>query len=156
MMTNILKANIGFNFKRMEENMLNIVILKLIGFLFAILAVTTTLSIGSPLLLIFFIPFISIGVFLPLKIRDDLSFDTIKFASFLSQGIQAALIIEIVIVAVALVNLYLSTVNVGYLLFNILLSFLLFPLLLKEMKTNKILKDRRDEFTVKRLKTLEG
>ncbi len=136
--------------------MLNIVIFKSIGFLFAILAVTTTLSIGSPLLLIFFIPFISLGVFLPLQIKEDMSLDTVKFASFLSQGIQATLIIEIVIVAVALVNLYLSTVNVGYLLFNTLLSFLLFPLLLKEMKTSKILKERRDEFTVSRLKSLEG
>ncbi|RMG33742.1 MAG: hypothetical protein D6732_11590 [Methanobacteriota archaeon] len=136
-------------------DILTINILKSISFLFAILAITTTISLGSMILLIFLLPFIALGVFYPRKIDQDMSFQSLKFASFLSQGIVSALFIQIIASSITLIRLVVERAAGGFIIFNTIISFLLLPLFIKETRTNSILQKMKQNQRELWLKSLE-
>ncbi len=130
-------------------------ILKSISFLFSILAITTTLSLGSMIFLIFLLPFIAIGVFFPREINPDMSFQSTRLASFLSQGIVSALFIQIIASAITLIKLFIDDASGGFIIFNTILSFLLLPLFVKETRTNSTLQRMKEDYRGRWLKSLE-
>lgn len=128
---------------------------KSISFLFSIIAITTTLSLGSMILLIFLLPFIAVGVYFPRTIDKELPFQSVRFASFLSQGIVSALFIEVIASAITLIKLFLDGADGGFIVFNTILSSLLLPLFLKEIRTNATLKEMKDNYRDLWLQSLE-
>lgn len=107
------------------------------------------------ILLIFLLPFIAVGVYFPRTIDKELPFQSVRFASFLSQGIVSALFIEVIASAITLIKLFLDGADGGFIVFNTILSSLLLPLFLKEIRTNATLKEMKDNYRDLWLQSLE-
>ncbi len=130
------------------------ILLKAFAFLFSLFSVTTTISLRSTILILFYAPIIALGVLYPRKIDENMDQGTFKLVSFFSQGIITTLFIAVLASLMVILSLFFTSPDVNFILINSVIALLLPPLLVKEYRNFLVFKSMQETVKFSELQKL--